>query len=54
MGGSSPSTQGKLTITKYDKINRIISGRFFFTGKDAVTGKIVNITDGRFDIKYTD
>lgn len=46
-------TQGTLTITRYDKVNRIISGRFFFTAKDDATGKTVNITDGRFDVTFT-
>ncbi|MDA9554937.1 DUF6252 family protein [Pelobium sp.] len=45
-------TEGFLTITKYDKSNQIISGRFWFSAKNS-TGETVAITDGRFDIKYT-
>ena len=47
------STNGTLTIIKYDKVNRIISGRFFFTGKDDITGKTLTITEGRFDVPFT-
>jgi hypothetical protein len=43
--------EGSLTITKLDKINRIISGTFSATlykpGCDTI-----KITDGRFDMKY--
>ena len=44
--------EGMLTITKYDKINQIISGRFRFKAKSS-TGEIIEITEGRFDDKYT-
>ncbi|TCC86617.1 hypothetical protein EZ428_23185 [Pedobacter frigiditerrae] len=46
-------TDGTLVITKYDKINRIISGHFFFVGKDSATGKTIKITEGRFDVPFT-
>lgn len=46
------SILGELKITKSDTINRILSGQFFFTGIDFSTGKNVNITDGRFDVRY--
>jgi hypothetical protein len=48
---------GEIVITKFDTTNNIVSGRFLFTGQCSdpllnVTGdSIVNITDGRFDIK---
>jgi hypothetical protein len=42
---------GILTITKLDTINRIVSGRFYFTGRDS-TEKVTEITKGRFDIVY--
>ncbi len=43
---------GEIKITKFDAINRILSGTFFFSGTDATTNQKVNITDGRFDIRY--
>ena len=45
-------TEGSLLITKFDKTNQIISGRFWFNAKNS-SGEIIKITDGRFDDKYT-
>lgn len=44
--------QGQLKITKLDQVNAIISGTFWF---DAVnnSGEIIKITEGRFDMKYS-
>jgi hypothetical protein len=42
---------GKLTVTKLDTVNHIVSGRFYFTAKDSLGSK-VEVTDGRFDAKY--
>lgn len=48
---SDVESQGSLTITKLDRINRIVSGTFnatlYKTGCDTI-----KITDGRFDMKY--
>ncbi len=46
------NNSGELRIKKFDSINRIISGTFFFTGTDNSNGQTVNITEGRFDIRY--
>ena len=46
------NNSGELKIKKFDTGNRIISGTFFFTGTDNSTGQTVNITEGRFDIRY--
>lgn len=43
---------GELKIKKFDNVNRIISGTFFFTGTDNSNGQTVDITDGRFDIRF--
>lgn len=45
------SHTGQLNITRCDTINKIYSGTFFFKAIDDGTGKIVNVTDGRFDVK---
>ncbi|TKC00740.1 DUF6252 family protein [Pedobacter cryophilus] len=45
-------TEGILTVTKYDKVNQIISGKFWFKAKSS-SGEIVEITEGRFDDKFT-
>jgi hypothetical protein len=42
---------GNLYISKFDPINRILSGTFFFVGTNS-RGEKVNITDGRFDVRY--
>ncbi|MCO5235569.1 MAG: hypothetical protein M9933_04795 [Chitinophagaceae bacterium] len=45
------SDSGRLSITKHDKLNRILSGTFFFIGTNTA-GEKMNITEGRFDIVY--
>ncbi|MCC8425347.1 hypothetical protein [Mucilaginibacter sp. UR6-11] len=49
---TTDKVSGQLHITKFDQTRQIISGTFFF---DAINGKgeTVHITDGRFDMKYT-
>lgn len=44
---------GILTITKFDKANKIISGTFSFKAKNQ-NGTVVNITEGRFDKKFVE
>ena len=51
-GASTTENPGTLTITKYDPDNFIISGTFSFTVLDADANEI-NITNGRFDMNYT-
>ena len=41
---------GSVEITRADSVNRIVSGRFSFTGVSS-TGKTIKVTDGRFDCK---
>lgn len=42
---------GSLVITMHDTVQRILSGRFSFIDTDA-NNKKINITEGRFDIRY--
>lgn len=49
---TSNTNPGKLTITNYDQEKFIISGTFEFTVIDN-EGKDINITDGRFDMNFT-
>jgi Family of unknown function (DUF6252) len=44
--------RGKLFIKKFDEINQIISGTFWFDAIDSTANKVVKITDGRFDMQY--
>jgi hypothetical protein len=43
--------RGQLTITKFDTVNQIISGRFWFDAKNS-NGQIVQVREGRFDMPY--
>lgn len=42
---------GKLTITKLDTLNKIVSGRFYFSAKDTL-GNRKEVKSGVFDTKY--
>lgn len=42
---------GTVNITRCDNSSGIYSGTFSFTAIDENTGKVVKITDGRFDVK---
>lgn len=42
---------GELILTRCDNINHIYSGFFSFKAKDRNTGRTINVTDGRFDVK---
>jgi hypothetical protein len=50
--GTNDTVSGNLTITKFDLANRIISGKFYFNGKDTASNETVKITNGRFDLHY--
>ncbi len=43
---------GQIVINKFDEINHIAAGTFWFTAVNSL-GDTVKITDGRFDMKYT-
>ncbi|MEO5944728.1 MAG: DUF6252 family protein [Ferruginibacter sp.] len=45
-------SSGELNIKKFDEINQIISGTFWFNAVNAL-GDTVHVTDGRFDMQYT-
>jgi hypothetical protein len=47
---TSPNAMGYVNLTKADTISGIISGTFAFTAATS-SGEMVEITDGRFDIK---
>jgi hypothetical protein len=43
---------GSIYIRKFDQINRILSGTFFYSATNISTGEKITITEGRFDIRY--
>jgi len=44
---------GQLTITHFDQQKQIVSGTFYFDAVEATSGDTVHVTDGRFDMNYT-
>ena len=44
---------GQLQITALDKTKRIIQGTFYFKAYNAYRNDSVNVTDGKFRLKYT-
>lgn len=49
---TNENTTGEITITKFDTINQIVSGTFWFDAVN-VSNEKVEIRDGRFDMRYT-
>jgi hypothetical protein len=43
---------GELVLSKYDKVNRIISGTFVATFFKSGCGDTIKITNGRFDMQF--
>ena len=44
---------GEVHITKFDTHNYILSGTFWFDVVHPLTGEIVEVRDGRFDVKFS-
>ena len=44
---------GFITFVRFDNTNNIMSGTFEFQAEDINNGSIVTITDGRFDLTFT-
>lgn len=44
---------GNITFTRFDTDANIMSGTFEFQAAEIFSGEIVTITDGRFDLKFT-
>lgn len=50
---TSSQFTGSVTITKFDTVNKIVSGSFDFTaGSIDSTAPPIIVTEGRFDVKY--
>ena len=49
-----PTSVGEIFISKFDMINKIVSGRFQFTGYciDGDSTNVKQVTQGRFDLKF--
>lgn len=49
---TDPAHKGQITITKFDRINRVVSGTFEFKAKHDNSPATVSITHGRFDLGF--
>lgn len=49
--GTNNINHGQLVIKKFDTVNQIVSGTFWFDAKNS-SGQIVQIREGRFDLPY--
>jgi hypothetical protein len=49
---TSITSTGELTLKKFDTVNQIASGTFWFTAVNN-NGDTVKVTDGRFDVRFT-
>lgn len=53
MYATDSAVTGQVTITHFDQQKQIVSGTFYFDAVEATRGDTVHVTDGRFDMKYT-
>jgi hypothetical protein len=55
LGGTfftGPPHTGRLVLTRSDSAARIMSGTFEFRAVNPKTGEVVEVTDGRFDVRW--
>jgi len=50
---TNPNYFGEITFNRFDNVNNIMSGVFEFEAEDINTGEIILITNGRFDLTFT-
>ena len=43
---------GTVTFTRFDTVARVAGGTFEYTAREATTGKLVHVTNGKFDVKF--
>lgn len=46
---TGPTATGRLVVTRIDSAAHVISGTFEFTARSAESGRVVRVTEGRFD-----
>lgn len=49
---TGPDAPGQLTVTRLDTVARVISGTFEFRAREIRGSATVQVTEGRFDLKY--
>lgn len=43
---------GTVTVTRFDTVARIAGGTFEYTAREAATGQLVRVTNGKFDVTF--
>ena len=46
---TGPGFPGRVVVTRFDTLSRVVSGTFEFTARQASGGATVRVTEGRFD-----
>ncbi|GAB3826513.1 hypothetical protein [Hymenobacter jeollabukensis] len=49
---TGPDASGTLILTRFDTVACIAAGTFSFTGRYAASGQTVQLTEGRFDVRF--
>ncbi|MDQ2769109.1 MAG: DUF6252 family protein [Bacteroidota bacterium] len=49
---TGPGSPGRVVVTRFDTLARVVSGTFEFTARQATGAAAVRVTDGRFDCKF--
>ncbi|WP_227762800.1 hypothetical protein [Hymenobacter sp. 15J16-1T3B] len=50
---TGPQSTGTLTLTRFDTVACIAAGSFSFSARYAASGQTVQVTEGRFDVRFT-
>lgn len=50
---TNDTVNGSINVKYLNKEKQIVSGTFWFDAIDTTTGKIIHVTDGRFDVRFT-
>lgn len=49
---TGPSAPGKLIVTRFDTVARVVAGTFEFSAVERSNTATVQVTEGRFDLKF--
>ena len=49
---TGPDTPGRIVVTRFDTVARVVSGTVEFTARHDADGTLVRVSEGRFDCKF--
>lgn len=49
---TGPSATGRLIVTRFDSVARVVAGTFEFTAREASGAATVQVSEGRFDCRF--